>query len=75
MEGDIVIQKVWKTGNSLVVTIPRDEIERQGISEGEMVEVVLHKVEIRRALAPAMQAALDESLAEDQEALRYLSDN
>lgn len=70
-----MIQKVWKTGNSLVVTIPRDEIERQGIAEGELVEVVVHKVEIRRALTPVMQAALDESLAEDQEALRYLAEN
>ena len=70
-----MIQKVWKTGNSLVVTIPRDEIERQGITEGELLEVTVHKVQIRRALTPAMRAALDESLAEDQEALRYLADN
>lgn len=70
-----MIQKVWKTGNSFVVTIPRDEIERQGIAEGELLEVTVHKVEIRRALTPAMQAALDESLAEDQEALRLLKGN
>lgn len=70
-----MIQKVWKTGNSFVVTIPRDEIERQGITEGELIEVTVHKVEIRRALTPAMQMALDEALAEDQEALRYLADN
>lgn len=70
-----MIQKVWKTGNSFVVTIPRDEIERQGIAEGELLEVTVHKVELRRALTPAMRAALEESLTEDQEALRYLADN
>lgn len=70
-----MIQKVWKTGNSLVVTIPKDELERQGIAEGELIEVTVHKVEVRRALTSAMQAALDESLVEDQEALRYLANN
>lgn len=70
-----MIQRAWKTGNSFVVTIPRAEIERQGITKGELIEVTVHKVEIRRALTPTMQTALVESLAEDQEALRYLADN
>jgi antitoxin component of MazEF toxin-antitoxin module len=69
-----MIQRAWKTGNSFVVTIPRAEIERQGIVDGELTEVTVHKVEIRRALTPTMQGALDEALAEDQEALRYPAD-
>ena len=69
-----MIQKAWRTGNSLVITIPKDEAERRGITEGQLLDVTITPLEVRPALEPTMQAALTESLAEDQEALRYLAD-
>jgi antitoxin component of MazEF toxin-antitoxin module len=73
----MIIQKLRRAGNSLVVTIPRDEIERQGLSEGELVAVDVRRVEVRPAL-PADLAAHVEKLGRDQRltsALRYLKDH
>jgi len=51
-----MLRKLFKTGNSIVVSLPRDLIETLGISEGEDVSVELDKdnqqIVIRRAEYP-----------------------
>ncbi len=42
----MVTQKVRKVGNSYVVTIPREELERQHIVEGDMVGIEIRKVQV-----------------------------
>jgi antitoxin component of MazEF toxin-antitoxin module len=54
---------VRKTGNSLMVTIPKDEAERLGLREGHRVEVEALRVESVPVLPPDEQALLDEILA------------
>jgi antitoxin component of MazEF toxin-antitoxin module len=54
---------VRKTGNSLMVTIPKDEAERLGLKEGHRVEVEALRVESVPILPPDEQALLDEILA------------
>ena len=51
-----MLRKLFKTGNSIVVSLPRDLIETLGISEGEDVSVELDRenqqIVIRRAEYP-----------------------
>jgi antitoxin component of MazEF toxin-antitoxin module len=67
-------QRVRKVGNSLVVTIPADLAEQHDIKADDLVKIILEPVEqitIPR-LSADLQAALDQVLDHDQEALRYL---
>ena len=52
----MITQRLRRAGNSYVVTIPRAEIERLGISEGDLVAVTLQPVEIRPVLTPELRA-------------------
>jgi antitoxin component of MazEF toxin-antitoxin module len=69
-----MIAKVRKAGNSLAVTIPRDEAERLGISDGDMVNVELNKVRIQVEMRPHVRSAFDEVLREHAAGLEYLAD-
>ena len=66
-------QKVRKSGNSYVVTIPREEMEARGIHEGDQLAIDVQKVEIRPALAPDVREALEKSWARNQAGYRYLA--
>jgi len=67
-------QKVWRSGNSLVVSIPKEEAERQGIHEGDLVEVQVQKMELRPAMRPEVAAALDRAMNKYAPDLEYLRD-
>lgn len=43
----MITQRLRRAGNSYVVTIPRAEVERLGIHEGDLVAVALQPVEVR----------------------------
>src|SRR5207249_11376282 len=58
-EGLVLVQKLRRVGTSLVVTIPKDEVERQGLAEGELVAVEVRKLAIRPLLPPDLQAHVD----------------
>ena len=66
--------KVWRSGNSLVVSIPREEAERQGIHEGDLVEVQVQKMELRPAVRPSVKAAVERALSKYAPDLEYLKD-
>jgi antitoxin component of MazEF toxin-antitoxin module len=70
----MVIGKLRRAGNSLVVTIPADEVARLGLREGQQVAIDVRPVEIRPALRPELRAQLPELLAEHGPALDYLKD-
>jgi antitoxin component of MazEF toxin-antitoxin module len=70
-----VIAALRKNGNSIVVTIPREELERVGAREGDMVEVQIRPVDIRPRLTPALETALKIELENGREALDYLGDH
>ena len=67
-----MLSTLRKNGNSLVITIPREELERAGVHEGDMVEVQIRPVDIRPRLTPALEAALKIELENGREALEYL---
>ena len=67
-------KKVWRTGNSLVVSITKEEAEKLDIHEGDFVEVQFQKMELRPAVRPEVKAALKEAMAEYAPDLEYLKD-
>jgi antitoxin component of MazEF toxin-antitoxin module len=71
----MITGKLRKVGNSFVVTIPRAEVERRGLRAGDLVDVQVTPLDVRRRLPPDLQAAFDETWAEDREAYRYLAEH
>ena len=69
----MIRQKLRKVGNSYVVTIPRAEVERQKLAEGQLLAVEVHPLEVRHPLPPDLQAAFDASWREHEAAYRYLA--
>jgi putative addiction module antidote len=74
MEGRMIAQQLRKVGNSYVVTIPKDEVERRGWQEGQLLALQLTELQVRPILRPELQEIVDELLDEHQDALRYLAD-
>lgn len=68
--------KIRKQGNSFVVTIPRDEMERYHLSDGDEIAFAPSKVETRKKyrLDPEMQEILDDILDEYKDVLVYLAE-
>lgn len=67
-------KKVWRTGNSLVVSITKEEAEKLDIHEGDFVEVQLQKMELRPAMRPEVRAAMERAAIRLAPDLEYLKD-
>jgi antitoxin component of MazEF toxin-antitoxin module len=67
-------KRVWRTGNSLVVSITKEEAERLDIHEGDFVNVQFQKMELRPAMRPEVKAALERAAARLAPDLEYLKD-
>jgi len=68
------IQQLRKSGNSYVVTIPKDEVDRRDWKEGQLLGVELTEMETRPLLRPELQERFDELWDQMEPALRYLAD-
>lgn len=64
--------KVRKVGNSLVVTIPKEEVDTLGLREGDMVAFEVRKAIAYPALSPRLREIAEEVWKENEEGLRYL---
>ncbi len=67
-----MLVKLRRSGNSFVVTIPPDEVERAGVHEGEMVDLHIRPVDIRPRLTPDLEEILAIELVNGRQALEYL---
>jgi antitoxin component of MazEF toxin-antitoxin module len=70
----MIQQQLRKSGNSLVVTIPKEEVDRLGLREGQVVAVQLTPMELKPVLAPDLQEVLDRSWDWMKPGLEYLKD-
>jgi antitoxin component of MazEF toxin-antitoxin module len=70
----ITQQQLRKSGNSYIVTIPKEEVERHGWNEGQLLSIQVNELEVRPKLSPEIQTIVDELLDEHEDALRYLAD-
>lgn len=43
MESEVFYGKIWKTGDGLVITVPRNIIKFGGYSEGDGVKIMMQK--------------------------------
>lgn len=66
--------KIRKQGNSFVVTIPKDEMEKCGLHEGDQIAFQPTRLETRAVLRPELQKALDDSWEQNEAGYRYLAD-
>ena len=70
----MITQQLRKVGNSYVVTVPKDEVERRGWQEGQLLAVQLTELEVRPVLGDDLREAIEERWERNEEALRYLAD-
>lgn len=70
----MIQQQVRKSGNSFVVTIPKEEVERLGLVEGQFVAMHLTPMELRPVLPPNWQEALERAWPWLEPGLQYLKD-
>ena len=68
----MIQQKLRKVGNSYVVTIPKDEVQRRGLKEGELVAVDVQPLSVRPQLPPDVRAAFEASWARNEAIYRAL---
>jgi putative addiction module antidote len=66
--------KIRKQGNSFVVTIPKDEMDRNNLHEGDQVAFQPTKLETRAVLRPELQMILDDVWEQYEAGFRYLAD-
>lgn len=68
----MIFQKVRKVGNSLVVTIPKEEVDRLHLDDGDMIALQVNKAVVRPVLSDELLAASDASLERNKEGYLYL---
>jgi antitoxin component of MazEF toxin-antitoxin module len=73
MEGRMITQQLRKVGNSYVVTVPKEEVERRGWQEGQLLALQLTELEVRPILRAELREIVDGLLDEHEDALRYLA--
>ena len=69
----MITQQLRKVGNSYVVTVPKDEVERRGWQEGQLLAIQLTALEVRPVLGDDLRDAIEERWERNEEALRYLA--
>jgi antitoxin component of MazEF toxin-antitoxin module len=67
-------QNIRKSGNSYVITIPKEEFDQLGLQDGQPVYVHITPAETRPVLRPELREALDEVWSEIEPGLEYLRD-
>jgi len=70
----VIQQKLRKVGNNYDVTIPRDEVERFGLFEGQLLAIEVQPVELRPVMRPEVRDAFEKSWKRNEAAYRYLAD-
>ncbi len=70
----MIQQKLRRQGNSLVITIPKEEVERLHLHEGQTLLVDVQPLELRPVLSPELRAAFEESWGQNEAGYRALAD-
>ena len=70
----MMVQRVRRQGNSLGLTIPKEEAERLGIQDGDLVAVSLNRVQVHVQLPDDVRDATEAVLREYKSDLDYLKD-
>ncbi|MGE5620525.1 MAG: AbrB/MazE/SpoVT family DNA-binding domain-containing protein [Sphingomonadaceae bacterium] len=71
----MVVGKLRKVGNSLVVTVPKEEAEALDLREGDLVTMEIRKAEVRPVLHPELRKLAEQSWERNEAAYRYLREH
>lgn len=71
----MVVGKIRRVGNSLVVTVPKEEAEELDLHEGDLVTMDIRKAEVRPVLRPELRKLAEESWERNQSGYRYLREH
>jgi bifunctional DNA-binding transcriptional regulator/antitoxin component of YhaV-PrlF toxin-antitoxin module len=69
----MIQQALEKAGDKFVVTIPKEEVERYGLKEGQLLGLYVVQLEGRPVMRPGLQAALDRSWERNADVYRELA--
>ena len=67
-----VLATLRKSGNSVVVTIPREELEAVGVTAGDTVSITIRPVDFQPRLRADLRAIMDREYPHWEAALEYL---
>lgn len=70
----MIVQRVRRQGNSLGLTIPKEDAERLGIREGDLVAVSVNRVQVQVQLPTDIREATEAVIHEFKADLDYLKD-
>jgi antitoxin component of MazEF toxin-antitoxin module len=70
----MIQQRLRRSGNSYVVTVPKELVEHNGWREGQLLAVEFTPLEVRPVLRPELRKAIDDRWARNEQALRSLAD-
>ncbi len=69
----MIYQKLRKVGNSYVVTIPKEEVERRQIQEGQLLAIEIQPAEIRPVASDELRQTFEASWEHNEAGYRYLT--
>jgi antitoxin component of MazEF toxin-antitoxin module len=70
----MITGKLRRSGNSYIVTVPKEEVDRLRLVEGQLVSVEVRPMEVRPVLSPELREWIDEVFPRHAAALRSLAD-
>ncbi len=57
----MIQQRLRKVGNSYVVTIPKSEVQRRGLREGQLLAIEVQPLDVRPTMPPDLREAFEAS--------------
>jgi antitoxin component of MazEF toxin-antitoxin module len=71
----MILQKLLKVGDSYIVTIPKEEVERLNLSEGQLLAIEIQPAEINSVISTDVGMAFEESWQRNEPGYRYLAEH
>jgi antitoxin component of MazEF toxin-antitoxin module len=71
----MIKQHLRKSGNSYVVTIPKEEVERLQLREGELITVEVSATETHPVLPPDLKEIFERRREAMRAAMEYLAEH
>lgn len=70
----MITQRLRRTGDSFVVTIPKEDAERLNLNEGDFVGIEIGKIQLWPELSPELREAFGRSWEAREQDYRYLAE-
>lgn len=70
----MVTQAIRKVGNSFVVTIPKDDMRRLDLNEGDIIQFEPTRMELKPVLNPEIRSLFERDVESLKPMLEYLKD-